>query len=154
MEIELCNMTMVRGKDGKILVLDRKKNEWDGLTFPGGHVEKGESFAVSAIREIYEETGLTIENPIPCGIVHWADKVSGKRYLEFLYRAETYTGTLIESMEEGDLLWMDAAYLKASDRLSPNFEHYLPLFLEGGYSELFFEWDGKSWNCVPNYFRY
>ncbi len=147
-------MTMVRREDGKVLVLDRIKKDWGGLTFPGGHVEKGESFAASAVREILEETGLCIEKPIPCGIVHWADNISGKRYLEFLYRVESFTGTPIEGTDEGKIFWMDAEELLHSERLSPNFEQYLPLFLEGGYSELFFDWDGASWNAAPQYFSY
>ena len=49
---------------------------------------------------------------------------------------------------------MSAVALRASRRLSPNFDLYLPLFLDGGVSELFFEWDGKSWNGVPQYYRY
>lgn len=44
----------------KILLQDRVKKDWSGLTFPGGHVEKGESFVQSVIREVYEETGLII----------------------------------------------------------------------------------------------
>ena len=80
------NMTMVVAEDGRVLVLDRIKTDWPGLTFPGGRVEKGESFAASAIREIYEETGLTVSSVIPCGMVHWADKETGHRYIEFLYK--------------------------------------------------------------------
>ncbi len=153
-EIKLYNMTMVRNKDGRVLVLDRIKNDWGGLTFPGGKVEPGESFVASAIREIYEETGLRIENPIPCGVVHWAHKESGRRYIEYLYRAETFTGTPIEGTDEGKIFWMETEELLSSDRLSANFDLYLPLFLEDGYSELYFDWDGTSWNAVPEYFRY
>ncbi len=40
-----------------------ENNRWSGHAFPGGHVENGESFAESVIREIYEGTGLTIQNP-------------------------------------------------------------------------------------------
>lgn len=147
------NMTMV--KDGtRVLVLDRAKCDWPGLTFPGGKVEKGESFAASAIREIYEETGLTVENLIPCGVVHWAHRESGIRYIEFLYKADRFSGTLKEGAEEGHVFWMDAEDLVRSDRLSSNFDLYLPLFLEGNYSELCFEWDGKAWQAEPHYFSY
>ncbi len=153
-EIKLYNMTMIRGKDGRVLVLDRVKKDWGGLTFPGGKVEPGESFTASAIREIYEETGLVIESLIPCGVVHWANKESGKRYIEYLYRAERFTGTPIEGTEEGKIFWMNTDELLQSDRLSANFDLYLPLFLTDGYSELFFDWDGQSWNAEPQYFRY
>ena len=56
---EIVNMIMIENKStGKILVLDRVASSWAGLTFPGGHVEWGESFLASAIREAKEETGL------------------------------------------------------------------------------------------------
>lgn len=34
-------------------------------------MEPGETFKESVIREIYEETGLTIQNPRLTGIYHW-----------------------------------------------------------------------------------
>ena len=147
-------MTMIVRPDGKVLVLDRIKTDWPGLTCPGGKLEKGESFTASAIREIKEETGLSVSSPIPCGAVHWADKKTGHRYIEFLYKATDFQGEIFEGTSEGSVFWMDPDELRASDRLSPNFDLYLPLFLDGGYSELFFEWDGVSWDGVPEYFAY
>lgn len=52
----------------KVLLQDRVKADWRGFTFPGGHVEKEESIVGAAIREVKEETGLTIINPTLCGI--------------------------------------------------------------------------------------
>ena len=153
-KLYLYNLIMVVNGEGKVLVLDRIKTEWPGLTFPGGHVEKGEGLAASAIREVKEETGLTVSSVTPCGIVHWADPEKGHRCMEFLYRTSAFTGTPCEGSTEGKVLWMDPDELRTSDRLSPNFVHYLPLFLDGGYSELFFEWDGENWEGVPRYFSY
>ena len=135
----------------RFMICQRPAHKARGLLweFVGGKVEPGESFVASAIREIYEETGLEIANPVPCGVVHWAHKESGNRYIEYLYRADSFHGTLKEGTDEGRVFWMDKEDLRASDRLSPNFDLYLPLFLDGGYSELFFDWDGKSWNAVP-----
>lgn len=72
-DVILTNMCMVY--DGnkvlvqeKILRGDRKKDRSKGIIFPGGHVERHEPIVDSVIREIYEETGLTIENPRLCGI--------------------------------------------------------------------------------------
>ena len=56
--------------------------------------------------------------------------------------------------DEGNIFWMETEALRASPRLSANFDRYLPLFLEGDFSELFFEWDGASWDGVPQYFRF
>lgn len=52
----------------RILLQDRVKKNWTGFTFPGGHVEKEESFVKAIIREMYEETGLTIKEPKLCGV--------------------------------------------------------------------------------------
>ena len=46
------NMCMISDGKGNILVQDRLNPDWPGVTFPGGHVEKGESFHNSVIREV------------------------------------------------------------------------------------------------------
>ena len=79
----IVNMIMIENKStGKVLVLDRTLSSWPGLTFPGGHVEWGESFYDAAVREAKEETGLDVKKLIPCGIVNWANKYNGERYME------------------------------------------------------------------------
>lgn len=50
-KVILTNMCMVY--DGnKVLVQDRLDKNWKGLTFPGGHIEKHESFTDAVIREV------------------------------------------------------------------------------------------------------
>ena len=66
--VELTNMCMVEDGKGNVLVQNRLDPNWSGIVYPGGHVEAGESIAASVIREIREETGLTIENPTLCGV--------------------------------------------------------------------------------------
>ena len=57
----LTNMCMVT--DGsRVLVQQRSDPKWPGIVFPGGHVEPGESFVDSTVREVYDETGLTVSN--------------------------------------------------------------------------------------------
>lgn len=38
------NMCMIYDDAGNVLVQDRLNPDWPGITFPGGHVEAGESF--------------------------------------------------------------------------------------------------------------
>ena len=60
--VEFTNMCMIC--DGsRVVVIDRKKRDWPGITFPGGHIEPGESFTDAVIREVQEETGLHIRSP-------------------------------------------------------------------------------------------
>ncbi|WP_337926721.1 NUDIX domain-containing protein [Paenibacillus caui] len=51
-KVEMTNMCMIYDKtSGKVLVQDRIKS-WKGISFPGGHIEDGESIVDSTIREI------------------------------------------------------------------------------------------------------
>jgi len=88
-------------------------NRWSGYAFPGGHVENGESFAESVIREIYEETGLTIQNPKLVGIKNWPLD-TGERYIVFCYKATEFSGQ-IHSTEEGEISWVDKDSLPQLD---------------------------------------
>ena len=78
--IELTNLCMVYEDNDNILVLDRLAGDWAGVTFPGGHVEEGESIIDSVIREVKEETGLDIQSPKLCGLKQWQN-TDGSRYL-------------------------------------------------------------------------
>ncbi len=71
-KVVLTNMCMVY--DGsKILVENRVKKDWPGVTFPGGHVEHGESIVDSTVREVKEETGLDIKDLKICGVKQFFD---------------------------------------------------------------------------------
>lgn len=47
------NMCMVYDDNGNVLVQNRLNPDWPGITFPGGHVDAGESFTDAAIREVF-----------------------------------------------------------------------------------------------------
>lgn len=142
-KIELTNMVMVEDKEsGKVLVQERVKS-WTGISFPGGHVEAGESFVESAIREVKEEAGLDIRNLKNCGVIHWANKDSLDRYIVHLYKTSDFSGELIGETEEGKVFWISPDELK-NQKLSNNFGNYLPMFLEDKYSEFYcFYRDGE-----------
>ena len=94
-DVELTNMCMLCDGKGNVLVQDKKGNAaWHGWSFPGGHVEKGEYVTPSVIREMKEETGLTIENPKLCGIKEFHKTADGNRYIVFLYVTDRFSGEL------------------------------------------------------------
>lgn len=76
--------------------------------------------------------------------------------MEYLYRTSDFSGTLSEGTSEGSCVFMRRDELQNADpaRLSQNILHYLPLFFGDGYSELYFEWDGASWDGRPVYHCY
>ena len=98
------NLCMVYDHDGNILVQNRLDPDWPGICFPGGHVEPGESFVESVIREVWEETGLTIETPILCGVKQF-QTLDDIRYVVLLYKANRYHGEL-QSSDEGEVFWI------------------------------------------------
>lgn len=145
----LLNMCMITDPNtGRVVVQDKRGSRWDGLTFPGGHVEPGESLAASVRREIWEETGLHIKDSRLCGVVHWCDQETEERRIIFLYRSCEFTGNLIEETREGPVFWMDLPEMVKSPRLSDGILDYLQVFLQEDKSEAFARrcqkgnWDG------------
>ena len=90
--------------ENKILLQNRVKEDWKGYTFPGGHVEAGESFVDAVIREMKEETGLTVTNPKLVGIKQFP--INNGRYIVLLFKATEFTGN-VTSSDEGDMEWID-----------------------------------------------
>ena len=137
-EIELTNMCLIC--DGnKVLVQEKVGTK--GLVFPGGHVEEGESLLESVVREMKEETGLTIENPKICGFKDWIQE-DGTRYIVLLYKTHKFTGEL-KSSDEGRVFWIDRADID-SVNLIWNMKELLEIFDTDLYSEFFFKIkDGK-----------
>ena len=141
--IELTNMCMLRRADGRVLVQNRRDPNWGGLTFPGGHVEPGESLVDSVIREMKEETGLTIRRPRLIGTKSWMQKDGSGRYLVLLYVAEEYEGEL-RSSEEGDVRWMTIEEMRAGQMVD-GMELYFRVYHDGDASEIWYELDGDGW---------
>ena len=139
--VTLTNMCMVCNGN-RVLVQDRKDPDWPGITFPGGHVEKGESLTDAVIREVREETGLQIDCPRLCGVKDWTND-DGSRYMVLLYRADRFEGTL-SSSEEGEVLWMTVEEMKQKS-MAPGMDKMLEVFLNEEISEDFFYRENGKW---------
>ena len=140
--VELTTLTMVTDSQGRMLVQNRLDPDWGGICFPGGHVEPGESFVKAAIREVYEETGLTIENPQLCGVKQFP--IQNGRYLVLLFKADQYSGTLRDS-EEGPVFWTTEQELSGY-RLTDKFMELLSIFRNDNLTEFFWFKENEDWN--------
>lgn len=136
------NMCMVYDDKGKILVLNRKDKKWCGIAFPGGHVEKNESFSDAVIREVFEETGLVIKFPQLCGIKQWYES-NGTRYVVFCYKTNHFSGNIVSS-DEGDLSWVNLDEINKM-KLASGMEYMIQLFLNDDISEYCFRKENEQW---------
>ena len=124
------NMCMVISKD-MVLIQHRTDPRWSGVAFPGGHVEPGEVFYDSVVREVWEESGLTILDPVLCGVRQF--ERDGARYVVLLYIATKFTGELHDS-EEGKMEWVKRDTLRQLP-LARYFEYTLQVFEDSQKSE-------------------
>ena len=136
------NLCMVYDGAGNILVQDRCDPDWPGLCFPGGHVEPGESFVESVIREVWEETGLTIENPKLCGTKQFQTR-KGERYVVFFYKTNRYSGAL-KSSDEGEVFWIPRTDL-LKYTLCDDFPDMVRIFEEDDLSEFYYYTEDGNW---------
>ena len=134
-------------KDDKILVQERTKKDWPGLTFPGGHVEKGENFYESVIREVKEETGLTLLKPILCGIEEFKKLGKEDRHIILYYKCNKFKGRL-KSSKEGKVYWINRKDFKKAD-LSLDLDRMLKIMESDSLSELIYTQDGDEYtSCI------
>ena len=136
--VELTNICVICDSD-RILVENKIGH---GICFPGGHVEPGESMEAAVIREMQEETGLTIASPRLRGIKDWMSE-DGSRFLVALYCTTDFTGTL-KSSEEGRVFWVTRAEFAEMDVIW-NMKDVLRICDDETLSEMFWEDAKDGW---------
>ncbi len=141
-KIELTNMVMIQNPETKEVLVQKRIKYWCGITFPGGHVDNGESIYDSAVREVKEETGLTVTNLKYCGLVHWHNIDNNDKYFVHMYKTSDYEGELLKATDEGEVFFTSLESLN-NMKLSPNFDKYIPMFLSDEFSEIFCNWNEK-----------
>lgn len=136
----LTTMTMVYDDRGRILVLERLKQDWPGLTFPGGKVDARESFTEAAIREVREETGLSVKNLQLCGLKQWK---SHERYIVIFFKTNDFTGELTSS-PEGPVFWIERHELD-NYQLAEDFADMVRIFESDSLQEFFYYQEDGLW---------
>ncbi|MEA3266457.1 MAG: 8-oxo-dGTP diphosphatase [Candidatus Fermentibacteria bacterium] len=120
---------------GKTLMMHRNSRP-DDMHFgkwnaPGGKIEPGETPEECVIREVMEETALTVEEPRMRGILTFPAFKGEEDWYVYVFTAEKFSGRLKDSCHEGDLFWIEDSDLMK-----------LPLW-DG--DRIFMKWlDGKS----------
>ena len=138
--VELTTLCMVK-KGDEILLQNRVKTDWRGYCFPGGHVEPCESIVDSVIREMQEETGLTVIAPKLCGIKQFP--IEGGRYLVFFFKADQFEGTL-HSSDEGKVEWIHRQDLPKLPTVT-DFMQMLQVFDDDTLTEFQYVVDDDAW---------
>jgi 8-oxo-dGTP diphosphatase len=107
--MQLATLCYLR-RNGRTLMLyhNKKKNDihagkWNGL---GGKFAAGETPEECVIREVYEESGLAIKNPLLRGFMTFPSFSKGEDWYVFIFTATEFDGLAQESAE-GRLQWID-----------------------------------------------
>ncbi len=139
----LTNLCMIRS-GSKILVEDKVGKWAGGIFLPGGHVEDKEPVVDSVIREMKEETGLTVLDPRLVGVKQFP--IENGRYVVLLFKATRWSGNLISS-EEGQMEWLkysDLSTVKTVD----DFDNLLKVMNTPELTEFQYLVSGDEWTVV------
>ena len=139
-------------RDGQTLMVYRNKKpndmhegKWNGL---GGKFEAGETPEECVIRELFEESGLSIYNPKLCGLLLFPN-FKGDDWYVFVFTASDFSGELIDS-PEGRLEWIEDSQL-SSLNLWESDHIFLPWIQRGEFFSAKFEYEGdkmRGYNVV------
>ena len=155
MNVEMVTCVMIQNFEANEVLIHNRKLKYPGWSFPGGHVEHGESFYDCAVREVKEETGLDVKNLNYCGVVHWVNRDDGGRYLCFMYKTTEFDGEVVFQSDDGESenYWLSIDELLDSPIEKFSSVHYClsPLFHEyGKYREVLILWSGdeSTWEVL------
>jgi 8-oxo-dGTP diphosphatase len=107
MKSNLTTLCYIENEDSYLMMhrvkkeKDINKDKWVGV---GGHFEADETPEECLLREVKEETGLTLTSWKLRGVITFMTDVYQTEYM-FLYTADGYEGEMIEC-NEGNLEWV------------------------------------------------
>ncbi len=141
--VELTVLCLIHNGDDYLLQ-DRVSDDWKGYALPGGHIEPGESIVDAVIREMKEETGLTVSNPHLCGVKQFP--INNGRYIVFLFETDQFEGNLRAS-NEGKVYWVKRSELGTVDLVDDLCE-LIDVMLNDDLCEFQYIVDENGWKAI------
>lgn len=103
-------------RDGKILMARRAADDFLGGVYelPGGGVDDGETIVEGAVREVKEETGLTVTKIVSTfeGFDYSTDRKPSVRQVNFLVEVDA-GDVALDPKEHDDFIWVDETNFKS-----------------------------------------
>ncbi|MFN0130411.1 MAG: 8-oxo-dGTP diphosphatase [Verrucomicrobiales bacterium] len=126
-------------QDGQVLLIRKKRGLGAGkINGPGGRLDPGESYMQCAVREVNEELGIVVHDPVRRGELHF-QFVDGLALYCRVFVGSQFAGTPVETDEAIPLWWpVDALPYEemwADDR------HWLGPMLAGQSFRAWFDFD-------------
>lgn len=95
-------------------------NAWPGGTSdlwcaPGGGVQSGQSLPQNLIREVHEETGLTVAVGAPCLINEFHDPATGFHQVDLFFRCTIQAGILSDDWRDPEDVVTDRRFFTRAD---------------------------------------
>ena len=106
------------------------------INFPGGKKEPNETIKECVIRETFEETGLTIENPVQVGYIEFPTK----NFYVYVFKSTKFTGKIHQKEDEVAAFWIDEDKIPY-DKMREADRNFLPEIISGKYVKRRFIYD-------------
>lgn len=125
---------LISGDRSDVLMIHRNKRPddlhygyYNGL---GGKVEPDEDVVSGMCREIHEESGLVVDEPVLRGTISWPGfGAGGADWFGFLFRIDAWHGSPHAGNAEGTLEWVPIDRL-SEKQMWPSDRHFLPMVFD------------------------
>lgn len=111
-----CGCVVTDGDGRFLLVRETKAAARGRFALPAGSLEPDESITEAAVREVLEETGLTVEVTGLLGIFHCARTAENSFGVNFVFEARRVAGELTPSDEHPEIVWKTITEIDALHR--------------------------------------
>lgn len=126
-----CSFVLCINENDEVLLQKRKKQPYLGIiNIPGGKVQFGESTYQAGIRELFEESKLTIESMklkmIDEVRTYDFDEKVFAHIIAYTYVCREFSGKLEQENQEGEMRWYSIDEIQTIENIFPNLKKTIP----------------------------